>query len=220
MVEEVIMIRMCTVLAVILWTGFFLIGAEAEVGALYKKAVAVEYKNGMKAALPYYKELIDKYPDSGRATQAMEKIIRYRKEIEKKQHKAEGEAVQKRGDHEGGRKRRKQTDERIASFRLSETQAYRQVMDDYKRIRRKAEFYLSTRGELTIIEVNMRGPGIKKIASIIVQGRGYIYDLEFTVVYGLTYDRFGEFTAKLIEVKRGRVTSLSDLVLQFLGREE
>ena len=214
------MIRMCTVLAVILWAVFFLTGGEDEAEALYKKAVTVEYESGMKMAVPYYKALIDKYPDSGRATQAREKIIQYRKEIKKKQYKTGGNQEQKRESVEAERRRRKQTDEKMASFRLSNTQAYRLVMDDYKNIRRKADFYLSTRQELTIIEVNMKGNGARKIASIIIHGRGYVYDLDFTVVYGLTYDSFGEFTPKLIEVQRGRVTGLSDLVLQFLGKEE
>lgn len=214
------MIRMCTVLAVILWAVFFLTGAQDESEALYKRAVAAEYENGMKMALPYYKTLIDKYPDSGRATQAREKIIQYRKEIKKEHYKTGGNQEQKRESVETERRRLKQTDEKIASFRLSKAQAYRLVMDDYKNIRRKADFYLSTRGELTIIEVKMKANGARKIASIIIHGKGYIYDLNFTVVYGLTYDSFGEFTSKLIEVKRGRVTSLSDLVLQFLGREE
>lgn len=213
------MARMGVVLVVILWAAFCLTGAVDEAETLYKKAVAVEYESGLEKALPYYKALIEKYPDSGKATQAREKIIEYRKEIGNKQHKT-GESKRNRTYIEAERRRRRQTDEKIASFRLSNAQAYRLVMDDYNKVRGEADFYLSTRADLTILEVKMKSNGAKKIASILVYGRGYFYDLNFTVVYGLTYDIYGEFTPKLIEVKRGRVTGLSDLVLQFLGKKE
>jgi len=216
------MIRICKVLSVVLFVTFLgttCLADDAE--TLYKKAVRVEYKSGMKAALPHYKELIEKYPNSDRATQAMEKIISYRKELEKKRGKVNpGENPTGNRGSAGGNKRQVDKVKRIASFMLSRQRAFRLITDECGLIRSKADFVFSTRCEFTILDVSMTGAGFKKIAKITAHGRGYFYDLTFTVVYGLTYDIDGNFTAEFIEVKKGKITGLSDLVRQFLGRND
>jgi hypothetical protein len=188
---------------------------------LYKKAVRIEYKSGMQAALTHYKELIEKHPNSDRATQAIEKIISYRKQLEKKSGKIDtGENATGNRGSAGGDRRQVDKVKRIASFRLSRQRAFRLITDECGLIRSKADFVFSSRCEFTILDVTMTGAGFKKVAKITAHGRGYFYDLTFTVVYGLTYDIDGNFTAKFIEVKKGKITGLSDLVRQFLGRND
>ena len=102
--------------------------------------------------------------------------------------------------------------------KLSESQAYNLVTKDYRDIAAMASFVISHRRDFSIRDVETVGEGKKKAAKILVSSKGYIYDITFTVYYGLTWDDEGDILPKLLEVRKGKFAGLSDLAKEFIKK--
>lgn len=193
---------------------------------LYKEAVAKEYEAGMEKALPLYENIVDEYSDSREATKAREKIIFYKKEKQALEEKKRIEELERKRLEEEKRKleeekrrleeERRREAEKLASYKLSESQAYNLVTNDCGHIRSRASFTISSRCDFAIQDVATFGEGKEKVAKILIYSKGFLYDITFTVYYGLIWNNEGDFLPKLLQVRKGRFTGLSDIAREFL----
>lgn len=227
-------------LTILLWVSC----APNQSKKLYEEAVAKEYEVGMKEALPLYKKVVDSYSDSKEATQSREKIISYNKEkereeeilskrIEEEKQKLDAEKrlweEEKRKQEENARaieieKNRQEAEsrgreaEKLASYKLTESQAYEIVTNDCSEIKNKATFTISSRCDFTIQDVATFGNGNQKVAKISLYSKGFLYDISFTVFYGLIWNEDGDILPKLLQVREGRFSGLSDIAREFIKK--